>query len=95
MHLCGSDVPTIRRVSDTEHGRLPIVRDDRKHGEEVEGTCCLGIKSVLRIDAHYLCEAFKNSAQLGTSLNATKALALPAACDINAPSVTNCGIKPI
>ncbi|CAH1435583.1 unnamed protein product [Lactuca virosa] len=42
-----------------------------------EGTCCSGLKSVLRTDALCLCEAFKNSAQLGTSLNATKSLALP------------------
>nr|KAJ0207546.1 hypothetical protein LSAT_V11C500255350 [Lactuca sativa] len=36
MNLCGGDqlpvVPMIRRVSDTGHGRLPVLRDDRKHG---------------------------------------------------------------
>ncbi|KAK1440293.1 hypothetical protein QVD17_06118 [Tagetes erecta] len=58
-----------------------------------EGTCCSGLKSVLKTDAQCLCEAFKNSAQLGVSLNITKALALPSACHINAPSATNCGIS--
>ncbi|XP_076909290.1 non-specific lipid transfer protein GPI-anchored 31-like [Bidens hawaiensis] len=59
-----------------------------------EGTCCSGLKTVLKTDAQCLCEAFKNSAQLGVSLNITKALQLPAACHINAPSATNCGINP-
>ncbi|KAJ0734232.1 putative plant non-specific lipid-transfer protein/Par allergen [Helianthus annuus] len=58
-----------------------------------EGTCCSGLKTVLKTDAECLCEAFKNSAQLGVSLNITKALALPAACHINAPSATNCGMN--
>ncbi|KAL4556013.1 hypothetical protein LXL04_038648 [Taraxacum kok-saghyz] len=58
-----------------------------------EGTCCPGLKSVLKTNAQCLCEAFKNSAQLGVSLNVTKALALPAACNIKAPSVSNCGMS--
>ncbi|KAD3067358.1 hypothetical protein E3N88_35238 [Mikania micrantha] len=58
-----------------------------------EGTCCSGLKSVLKTDAQCLCEAFKNSAQLGVSLNITKALGLPAACHINAPSATKCGTQ--
>ncbi|KAK9069535.1 hypothetical protein SSX86_011481 [Deinandra increscens subsp. villosa] len=59
-----------------------------------EGTCCSGLKTVLKTDAQCLCEGFKNSAQLGISLNVSKALTLPAACHINAPSATNCGINP-
>ncbi|KAI3770219.1 hypothetical protein L6452_01345 [Arctium lappa] len=58
-----------------------------------EGTCCSGLKTVLKTDAECLCEAFKNSAQLGVSLNVTKALDLPSACHINAPSATNCGMS--
>ncbi|KAJ9561234.1 hypothetical protein OSB04_006394 [Centaurea solstitialis] len=58
-----------------------------------EGTCCSGLKTVLKTDAECLCEAFKNSAQLGVSLNVTKALDLPAACHINAPSATKCGMS--
>ncbi|PWA78984.1 hypothetical protein CTI12_AA209090 [Artemisia annua] len=58
-----------------------------------EGTCCSGLKTVLKTDAECLCEAFKNSAQLGVSLNVTKAMGLPQACKINAPSATNCGMS--
>ncbi|KAI3752842.1 hypothetical protein L2E82_24880 [Cichorium intybus] len=58
-----------------------------------EGTCCSGLKSVLKTNAECLCEAFKNSAQLGVSLNVTKALALPTACDMKATSATNCGMS--
>ncbi|KAI8027709.1 Non-specific lipid-transfer protein-like protein [Camellia lanceoleosa] len=54
------------------------------------GTCCSGLKTVLKSNAECLCEAFKNSAQLGITLNITKALALPTACHLSAPSVSNC-----
>ncbi|XP_027112884.1 non-specific lipid transfer protein GPI-anchored 31 [Coffea arabica] len=58
-----------------------------------EGTCCSGLKTVLKTDAECLCEAFKNSAQLGVTLNVTKALTLPSACHVSAPSVSNCGLS--
>lgn len=58
-----------------------------------EGTCCSGLKTVLKTDADCLCEVFKNSAQLGVTLNVTKALTLPAACRLSAPSVGNCAGK--
>lgn len=58
-----------------------------------EGSCCSGLKSVLKTNAECLCEAFKNSAQFGVSLNVTKAMTLPTVCKISAPSVTNCGSK--
>ncbi|KAK4424337.1 Non-specific lipid-transfer protein-like protein [Sesamum alatum] len=58
-----------------------------------EGTCCSGLKTVLKTDAECLCEGFKNSAQLGVTLNVTKALSLPAACHVSAPSVSNCGLS--
>ncbi|KAL3515558.1 hypothetical protein ACH5RR_022460 [Cinchona calisaya] len=57
-----------------------------------EGTCCSGLKTVLKTDSECLCEAFKNSAQLGVTLNVTKALTLPSACHVSAPSVSNCGL---
>lgn len=56
-----------------------------------EGTCCSGLKTVLKTGATCLCEAFRNSAQLGVTLNVTKALSLPTACHVSAPSVSNCG----
>ncbi|XP_019168756.1 PREDICTED: non-specific lipid-transfer protein-like protein At2g13820 [Ipomoea nil] len=58
-----------------------------------EGTCCSGLKMVLKSNAECLCEGFKNSAQLGVVLNVTKALSLPAACHVSAPSVSNCGLS--
>ncbi|KAF3955136.1 hypothetical protein ACB098_07G059300 [Castanea mollissima] len=58
-----------------------------------EGTCCVGLKTVLKADAECLCEAFKSSASLGVVLNVTKATALPAACKVSAPSASNCGLS--
>ncbi|KAK3414178.1 hypothetical protein EUGRSUZ_I02679 [Eucalyptus grandis] len=57
--------------------------------EKPEGTCCSGLKTVLKADAECICEAFKSSAQLGVVLNVTKALSLPAACKVSASSATN------
>ncbi|CAJ1936020.1 unnamed protein product [Sphenostylis stenocarpa] len=58
-----------------------------------EGTCCSGLKSVLKTAPSCLCEAFKSSAQFGVVLNVTKATTLPAACKVSAPSATNCGLS--
>ncbi|RVW69703.1 Non-specific lipid-transfer protein-like protein [Vitis vinifera] len=58
-----------------------------------EGTCCTGLKTVLKADAECLCEAFKSSAQYGVVLNVTKAIYLPTACRVSAPSVSNCGLS--
>ncbi|XP_022141909.1 non-specific lipid-transfer protein-like protein At5g64080 [Momordica charantia] len=58
-----------------------------------EGSCCTGLKTVLKADADCLCEAFKNSAQLGVVLNVTKALSLPAACKVSAPAAANCKLS--
>lgn len=56
-----------------------------------EGSCCSGLKVVLDNGPICLCEAFKSSAQFGVVLNVTKALTLPSACKIHAPSASNCG----
>lgn len=58
--------------------------------EKPEGTCCSGLKTVLKADAECICEAFKSSAQLGVVLNVTKAMSLPAACKVSASSATKC-----
>ncbi|XWS68323.1 hypothetical protein CRYUN_Cryun04dG0080400 [Craigia yunnanensis] len=55
-----------------------------------DGTCCSGLKTVLKADPDCLCEAFKSSASLGVTLNVTKALTLPAVCKVSAPPATNC-----
>uniref|UniRef100_A0A7N0VFM4 Bifunctional inhibitor/plant lipid transfer protein/seed storage helical domain-containing protein n=1 Tax=Kalanchoe fedtschenkoi TaxID=63787 RepID=A0A7N0VFM4_KALFE len=57
-----------------------------------EGTCCAGLKTVLRTRAECLCEGLKSSSQMGIVLNVTKAATLPAACSLSAPSVSNCGL---
>ncbi|XP_073274345.1 non-specific lipid transfer protein GPI-anchored 31-like [Primulina huaijiensis] len=56
-----------------------------------EGTCCSGLKTVLKTDADCLCETFRNSAQLGVTIDVKKAFTLPTACHVSAPSVGNCG----
>ncbi|KAK7302509.1 hypothetical protein RJT34_13399 [Clitoria ternatea] len=58
-----------------------------------EGTCCSSLKSVLKTAPSCLCEAFKSSSQAGLPLNVTKALTLPAACKLSAPSFSNCGLS--
>lgn len=58
-----------------------------------EGKCCSGLKTVLKSNPECLCEGFKNSAQFGVTLNVTKALDLPSACHVSAPSVSNCGLS--
>ncbi|XP_062025528.1 non-specific lipid transfer protein GPI-anchored 31-like isoform X2 [Rosa rugosa] len=71
---------------------LSFVSNESK-AEKPEGSCCTGLKTVLKADAACLCEAFKSSAQLGVVLNITKAMSLPAACKVSAPSATNCGLS--
>ncbi|KAL5096430.1 hypothetical protein RYX36_000757 [Vicia faba] len=58
-----------------------------------EGTCCSGLKSVLKTAPSCLCEAFKSSAQFGVVLNVSKALTLPSVCKVSAPSLSNCGLS--
>ncbi|XP_074269456.1 non-specific lipid transfer protein GPI-anchored 19-like [Silene latifolia] len=58
-----------------------------------EGGCCSGLKQVLKTSPGCLCQAFQQSAQLGISLNLTKAMALPSACHVHAPaSATSCSV---
>ncbi|KAI9120471.1 hypothetical protein K1719_007504 [Acacia pycnantha] len=57
------------------------------------GSCCSGFKTVLKTSPECICEAFKSSSQLGVSLNLTKAMTLPAACKVSAPSFSNCGVS--
>ncbi|XP_020222530.1 non-specific lipid-transfer protein-like protein At5g64080 isoform X2 [Cajanus cajan] len=57
------------------------------------GTCCPSLKSVLKSAPHCLCEALKSSSQFGIVLNVTKALSLPAACKLSAPSFSSCGFS--
>ncbi|XP_047315124.1 non-specific lipid transfer protein GPI-anchored 11-like [Impatiens glandulifera] len=58
-----------------------------------QGTCCSGIKTVLKNNAQCICFAFRNSAQFGVTLNVTKAMTLPDVCRLSHPPLTNCDIS--
>ncbi|CAH2051986.1 unnamed protein product [Thlaspi arvense] len=58
-----------------------------------EGTCCSGLKTVIRSGPGCLCEAFKNSASLGVTLDLTKAASLPSVCKVAAPPSARCGLS--
>ncbi|KAL4304147.1 hypothetical protein GQ457_10G019510 [Hibiscus cannabinus] len=55
-----------------------------------EGTCCSGLKTVIKTNGECLCEAFKSSASLGLTLNLTRASTLPDACKIPVSSFPKC-----
>ncbi|XP_047976311.1 non-specific lipid transfer protein GPI-anchored 11-like [Salvia hispanica] len=61
--------------------------------QKPEGTCCSGLKTVVKTNPQCLCDAFRNSAQLGVTLNVSKALTLPAACRVSAPSLSTCSLS--
>uniref|UniRef100_A0A7N0TUZ6 Bifunctional inhibitor/plant lipid transfer protein/seed storage helical domain-containing protein n=1 Tax=Kalanchoe fedtschenkoi TaxID=63787 RepID=A0A7N0TUZ6_KALFE len=56
-----------------------------------EGTCCAGLKTLLRTRAECLCQGLKSSSHLGIVLSVTKAATLPAACSLSSPSISNYG----
>jgi len=58
-----------------------------------EGTCCSGLKTVVRTGPECLCEAFKNSGSLGLTLDLSKAASLPSVCKVAAPPSARCGRK--
>ncbi|KAE9444801.1 hypothetical protein C3L33_23300, partial [Rhododendron williamsianum] len=61
-----------------------------------EGNCCSGLKKVLKTHAECLCEAFKNAAQFGVTLNMTRALDLPSAClSIGTGGIGSPAISPV
>ncbi|WOL11765.1 non-specific lipid-transfer protein-like protein [Canna indica] len=55
--------------------------------------CCARLKKVVKGgQVSCLCYAFKQGASFGVKLNMTKALALPSACRISTPHLSNCNI---
>ncbi|CAA7038100.1 unnamed protein product [Microthlaspi erraticum] len=58
-----------------------------------EGTCCSGLKTVVRSGPECICEGFKNSAALGVTLDLTKAASLPSVCKVAAPPSARCGLS--
>ncbi|GJN30552.1 hypothetical protein PR202_gb18865 [Eleusine coracana subsp. coracana] len=52
-------------------------------------TCCSGLKDVVRNEVACLCQAFQGGQDFGVALNMTKALQLPAACNVKTPPFSN------
>ncbi|KZT76525.1 non-specific lipid-transfer protein-like protein-like [Dorcoceras hygrometricum] len=72
---------------------LPFVVEGSKVTNP-QGDCCPELKNVLNTNAECLCEAFKNSVQLGVKMNVTRAMTLPAACRVSSSfSDANCSCK--
>ncbi|KAJ8755631.1 hypothetical protein K2173_022226 [Erythroxylum novogranatense] len=61
---------------------------------EPDKSCCSGLKKVIGTDADCLCWILKNSAQMGVTLNATRAVNLPAACKLKSPVNCSSDAKP-
>ncbi|XP_039070183.1 non-specific lipid transfer protein GPI-anchored 11-like [Hibiscus syriacus] len=55
--------------------------------------CCSGFKIVVGINAECICEALKSSVDLGADINLTKAAALPSACQVSAPPISECNLE--
>ncbi|KAL9259158.1 Non-specific lipid transfer protein GPI-anchored 11-like protein [Drosera capensis] len=56
-----------------------------------QGTCCSGLKTVLKTNAQCLCEEFSKTGQLGISIDIARALTMPDACHIPSPGAGLCG----
>ncbi|XP_019098750.1 PREDICTED: non-specific lipid-transfer protein-like protein At2g13820, partial [Camelina sativa] len=52
-----------------------------------------GLKTVVRSGPECACEAFKNSASLGVTLDLSKAASLPTVCKVAAPPSARCGLS--
>lgn len=48
-----------------------------------ESSCCLGFEKIMKTDAKCICVALKSSADLGVSVNMTRAMGLPSACGLS------------
>jgi hypothetical protein len=57
-------------------------------------TCCSGLKDVVRNEVACLCQAFQGGQDFGVALNMTKALQLPAACNVKTPPFSRCNSTP-
>jgi hypothetical protein len=57
-------------------------------------TCCSGLKDVVRNEVACLCQAFQGGQDFGVALNMTKALQLPAVCNVKTPPFSKCNGTP-
>ncbi|KAM3315250.1 hypothetical protein ACQJBY_033782 [Aegilops geniculata] len=58
-----------------------------------EGSCCSGLKDVVKKEVACLCQAFQGGQDYGVTLNMTKALQLPGACKVKTPPFSKCHIS--
>lgn len=59
-----------------------------------DALCCSGFKSVLKADAHCICQAIREAPQMGIKLNKTRAIELPSDCEVSHFSASKiCGCK--
>ncbi|KAJ6802422.1 putative non-specific lipid-transfer protein-like protein [Iris pallida] len=72
-------------------GCLTFVEDGSKEAKP-QRECCSSLKEVVKKEVGCLCQAFKQSADLGVKLNITKALALPSACGVKTPPFSKCNL---
>ncbi|CAN6542693.1 unnamed protein product [Malus baccata var. baccata] len=71
---------------------IPFLSDGNTNTKP-EGSCCPGLEMVLKASDGCICEAIESSADLGVHINMTKAMTLPSACGISAPSfLSECNI---
>ncbi|XP_077229839.1 non-specific lipid transfer protein GPI-anchored 11-like [Tasmannia lanceolata] len=55
-----------------------------------EGTCCAGLKSVVKNSPSCLCQVLKGKSDFGIALNMTRGLQLPSLCELSTPPLSNC-----
>lgn len=56
--------------------------------------CCTQLANVVRTSPQCLCEVLNGGgSSLGININQTQALALPAACNVQTPSISRCNCK--
>lgn len=72
-------------------GCLSFVEEGSKETKP-QRECCSSLKEVVKKEVGCLCQAFKQSADLGVKLNITKALALPSACGVKTPPFSKCNL---
>ncbi|GLU07566.1 hypothetical protein SLE2022_245210 [Rubroshorea leprosula] len=54
-------------------------------------SCCTGLSSVVTSDPQCLCQILNNGgSSLGITINQTRALELPKACNVQTPSISQC-----
>ncbi|KAM2022256.1 hypothetical protein ACFX16_044180 [Malus domestica] len=80
--------PSLDDCDDVIYGMadcIPFLSDGNTNTKP-EGSCCSGLEMVLKASDDCICEAIESSTDMGIPINMTKAMTLPSACEISAPS---------